>query len=115
MSGFLKLTGAAKSGAQMVSDEDITKASIEGFKNYLGHFPAGASFMCGDHYRQLIFARRFQKYDHGAEKNALIYAQDTPPEIAINSFSDLPIALFCGQTDKLASPHDYMWLRDELV
>ena len=27
----------------------------------------------------------------------------------------MPIALFCGVTDKLASPHDYMWLRDELV
>ena len=23
--------------------------------------------------------------------------------------------MFCGITDKLASPHDYMWLRDELT
>lgn len=23
--------------------------------------------------------------------------------------------MFCGATDKLASPHDYMWLREELV
>ena len=27
----------------------------------------------------------------------------------------MPIALLCGSTDKLASPHDYMWLREELV
>ena len=27
----------------------------------------------------------------------------------------MPIAMFCGSTDKLASPHDYMWLREELA
>lgn len=27
----------------------------------------------------------------------------------------MPIALLCGSGDKLASPRDYMWLRDELV
>ena len=27
----------------------------------------------------------------------------------------MPIALMCGLGDKLASPHDYMWLRDELA
>ena len=33
----------------------------------------------------------------------------------MRTFSDIPIALLCGVTDKLASPHDYMWLRDELI
>lgn len=27
----------------------------------------------------------------------------------------MPIALFCGITDKLAGPADYGWLRDELA
>ena len=49
------------------------------------------------------------------EQNAIKYGQDIPPEISLQTFSDLPIALFCGAGDKLASPHDYMWLRDELV
>ena len=43
------------------------------------------------------------------------YGQETPPEISIRNFSDFPIAMFCGATDKLASTHDYMWLRDELA
>ena len=51
MSGLLQLTGAAKKGMGLISDEDPTKLSQEAFKNYLGHFPAGTSFMCADHYR----------------------------------------------------------------
>ena len=27
----------------------------------------------------------------------------------------MPIALFCGSTDKLSSPPDYEWLRNELA
>lgn len=37
------------------------------------------------------------------------------PEIDLQSFSDVPIGLFCGKTDLLVSPGDYMWLRDELM
>jgi pimeloyl-ACP methyl ester carboxylesterase len=59
MSGLMRLTGAATKGAAMMSDEDPTLCSQEGFKNYLGHFPAGTSFQCMDHYRQLYLARRF--------------------------------------------------------
>ena len=44
-----------------------------------------------------------------------MYGQEEPPQISLKTYHDLPIALFCGSTDKLASPHDYMWLRDELV
>ena len=43
------------------------------------------------------------------------YGQETAPEISLQTFSDMPIAMFCGSSDKLASPHDYMWLRDELA
>ena len=57
MSGLLRVTGAAKKGMKLTSDEDPTKLSQEGFKNYLGHFPAGTSFMCADHYRQMLLAR----------------------------------------------------------
>ena len=44
MSGLLMLTRAATTGVQTFSDEDTSKISPEGFKNYLGHFPAGTSY-----------------------------------------------------------------------
>mmetsp|Transcript_31291 Transcript_31291/g.41405 ORF Transcript_31291/g.41405 Transcript_31291/m.41405 type:complete len:90 (-) Transcript_31291:442-711(-) len=69
MSGLLRLTRAATTGVSMVSDEDISKISHEGFKNYLGHFPAGTSYMCSEHYRQILIERKFQKFDYGTEAN----------------------------------------------
>ena len=51
MSGLLRFTGAATKSVAMFSDGDPAMISPEGFKNYLGHFPAGTSFMCIDHYR----------------------------------------------------------------
>ncbi len=47
--------------------------------------------------------------------NMARYGSETPPEISLRTFNDMPIALLCGMTDKLASPEDYMWLRNELV
>ena len=54
MSGLLAITKAATTGASMLSDGDLTKVSRKAFKNYLGHFPAGSSYNCGEHYRQLL-------------------------------------------------------------
>lgn len=51
MSGLMSLTRAATTATAIASDTDITKLSAEGFKNYLGHFPAGTSFNCVEHFR----------------------------------------------------------------
>ena len=63
----------------------------------------------------MLLARQFQKYDFGPAINMEKYQQETPPKISLTTFSDMPIAMLCGSSDKLASPHDYMWLRDELA
>ena len=69
MSGLMSVTRATKTGLNIISDSDPEKLSYSGLKNYLGHFPAGTSFMCINHYRQILLAKRFQKYDHGPEIN----------------------------------------------
>ena len=50
-SAFLQLTGAHTTGISIASDEHPFKVSKEGLKNYLGHFPAGASFKSINHFR----------------------------------------------------------------
>ena len=47
--------------------------------------------------------------------NQVEYGQPEPPTFDFSSFSGIPIALFCGKTDKLAAPADYEWLRDKLA
>ena len=51
MSGLMRVTRAASTGMSMISDDDPSKLSQFGAKNYLGHFPAGTSFRCAEHYR----------------------------------------------------------------
>ena len=114
-SGLMKISGAANLGMGLVCDDDPTKISQEGLDTYMGHLPAGTSYRCLDHYRQLILTNNFKKYDHGLEKNLEEYEQTTPPVIDLKSFSGVPIALFCGIKDKLAGPHDYEWLMNQLA
>ena len=47
--------------------------------------------------------------------NEVEYGQKEPPAFDFSAFSGIPIALFCGKTDKLAAPADYEWLRDKLA
>ena len=111
----MKITKADKIGIGLISDDDPSKLSKKAFDSYLGHFPSGTSFQCINHFRQLVLAKRFQKYDYGREKNLQIYDSETPPEIPVSGYYDVPIALMCGQSDKLASAPDYVWLRDNLL
>lgn len=110
-SGFLSVSGAGTSSIGILSDREPDKMSQEGLKNYMGHFPAGASFKQVNHFRQLVSSKNFQLYDYGPEKNQEVYQGQTyPPLISLETFSEVPIALFCGQNDLLASPEDYKGL-----
>ena len=114
-SGIFKITGAGSLGMGMLCDDDPKKISQAGMESYMGHFPAGTSYRCLDHYRQLILTDSFKKYDFGLEKNLNTYGCEHPPTTDLSAFSGMPMALFCGRSDKLASPLDYGWLRDILA
>ena len=46
--------------------------------------------------------------------NMELYGLEEPPEYDLKSISDFPIALFSGKGDKLASPKDVNWLKEQL-
>ena len=114
-SGFFKVTGLANFGVGLISDDDPNAISQKAMETYLGHFPAGTSFRCVDHFRQMTLAKQFQRYDYGLEENVIKYEQETPPAFDLSAIKKAPIALFCGSLDQLASPEDYKWLRDQLI
>jgi len=68
-------------------------------ETYLGHFPAGTSFRCVDHFRQMTLSKKFQKFDFGLEENVIKYEQETPPEYDFGNIKKASIALFCGSLD----------------
>ncbi len=55
---------------------------------------------------------KFAKYDYGPEVNLHKYDQVTAPEYDLSKIKDVPIALFCGRNDVLASPQDYEWTKE---
>jgi len=115
-SGFMKITGASQFSIQAFSDSDPTLVSEKGLENYMGHFPSGTSYRCVNHFRQEINAKTFQKYDFGLEENIKRYDQAMPPPFDFAAMEGgPPIALFCGMRDQMASPGDYIWLKEKLV
>ena len=79
------------------TDPDPSLMSDIGKHVWLGHSAGGCSVRGLRHFRQILDAKRFQKYDFGAEGNKEAYGSDTPPEIDLQSFSNAPIAMFYGQ------------------
>ena len=54
---------------------------------------------------QLMTSGKFQQYDYGMFINFAKYAAYQPPELDISTI-DIPIAMFVGKYDTLATPQD---------
>lgn len=52
--------------------------------------------------------------DYGSSTNRRIYGQDTPPAINLSNISRVPIAMFVGTTDQLATVADNRIAKEHL-
>lgn len=77
-------------------------------------FPQPASWKQLMHYAQFISDGEFLEYDYGHTKNKKHYGSKTPPQIDVSKISHVPIAMFVGKQDDLATPEDTRWARDEI-
>ncbi|KYM76202.1 Lysosomal acid lipase/cholesteryl ester hydrolase [Atta colombica] len=71
----------------------------------LNHDPAGASAKTLVHFSQEIESGKFRQYDYGRKNNLLIYNATEPPDYNLGSIT-VPIAIFYGDNDWLASNVD---------
>ena len=97
------------------SDDEPGTVSELAKYNMVGHFPSGTSFQTLNHFRQLIQKGTFEKYDYGFEENYKRYGQMQPPTFDLSKINTVPIAMFMGSGDLLASPKDYKWTIDQMV
>ena len=95
----MKVSGIPKLGVGLFSDEDPSMLSEKGLETFLGHFPAGTSYRCINHFRQLMLSGDFRKYDFGIEENFERYKSTQPPSYDLSKIKDVPIAMLCGATD----------------
>jgi hypothetical protein len=101
-------------GDYLVADEDVTLDNEKRLQVYLGHFPSGTSLRSLDHYGQILNHDKFANYDFGKSGNKARYGTDTAPEINLQAISKVPIAMFVGTSDELATVEDNRWAKPQL-
>ena len=101
-------------GLYLLTDEDPSVNDADRTPVYLGHFPSGTSLRAIDHYGQILSSKKFQRMDYGSSKNKQVYGQTTPPEINLQNIQSVPIGLFVGTSDQLATVDDNRWAKTQL-
>lgn len=108
------IPGLCELGVYLVADEDMTLNEEARTQVYLGHFPSGTSLRTLNHYAQILAAKEFQKYDFGINVNKQKYGQAKPPIIPIENIKKVPIAMFVGTKDLLATVEDNRWAKTQI-
>ncbi|BHF74484.1 hypothetical protein SprV_0501757000 [Sparganum proliferum] len=80
---------------------------------YVAHTPAGTSVRNMVHYCQSVSHGKFQAFDFGTEGNMRHYNQSVPPTYGLSNM-DIPMKLYWGGDDWLATPPDVRNLLVEL-
>jgi pimeloyl-ACP methyl ester carboxylesterase len=111
-----KLPCISNMALEMISDDNINQSNnnMERVSVYLSHYPAGASLQSINHFIQIMENNKFIQYDYKLEANMRIYGSPYPQEYDFSKVNNIPIALFGGKEDKLASVEDIEWLREQL-
>ncbi|CDW90338.1 ab-hydrolase associated lipase region family protein [Stylonychia lemnae] len=98
----------------LTTDQYLEEDDYERQQVYFGHFPAGTSVRSLNYYGQIRGYGEFMRYDYGKDGNILNYGQETPPIIDITKIQKVPIALFVGEDDEVATVIDNRWAKDQL-
>ena len=81
---------------------------------YLGHFPSGTSLRSLNHYGQILNTKKFQRFDYGSSGNTQHYNQKTAPLINLQNIKKVPIGMFVGTSDQLATVEDNRWAQTQI-
>lgn len=101
-------------GLYLITDEDPSLNDQTRTSVYLGHFPSGTSLRSIDHYGSILNSKKFQRHDFGSSKNKQVYGTSTPPLIDLPNIKQVPIAMFVGTSDQLATVDDNRWAKTQL-
>lgn len=83
-------------------------------KGYVHHFPYQSSFKVLRHFGQLMWSRKFAKYDYGKEVNLELYGQKEPPSYPIGNITSKSICLFYTRSDSLSDRAEIKRFMSEL-
>jgi esterase/lipase len=72
------------------------------------HIPAGTSARNINHWVQLYSNKEFRQFDHGKNKNIIIYGKDKPPLYNLEKFKNysVPSLVTISNSDPFSKPED---------
>jgi len=95
-----------------VADANTEVDDMDRYDVFLKDFPAGNGYRNLVYYAQSILKiNEWFRYDYGHIGNMEHYHQYTPPIVPLDQLS-LPVGLFIGEYDNLATPEDNVWLSE---
>lgn len=80
----------------------------------MGHIPAGSSSKQGIHFVQLVYANRFQQFDHGEIENLNRYNDTIPPEYNLRNVN-VKVSLHYAKNDGVISAENVERLNRNLL
>lgn len=96
-----------------VADANPEVDNMDRLGAFLSNFPAGSSFQDLCMFAQNVVHDDFRQFNYGEIDNLSIYNRVEPPRVPLGKFN-LPVALFQGDTDRLADELDVEWLSTQI-
>lgn len=95
---------------EMTSDEISWINCPDRIRVYFSHFPSGTSIKSLTHFKQLVEAKKFQKFDYREFDGG----SEEPEEYDLSKIKEVKVILCAGKKDKLTHINDILWLKDQL-
>jgi len=92
----------------LLTDENIKHTNISSLDVFIGHFPTNTSTKCFKHLIQLTEHKGFYKYREKADDPIVPYDLSALPD-------DIPLAIFIGKGDLVASPESISWFQQQML
>lgn len=81
---------------------------------YKKHHPSGTSFRNIAHLQQMVYNKRFEKFDLGPDENVYRYEEEEPPSYNLSRLDASFIALIYSKRDLYANLKDVEQLKQEI-
>jgi len=88
-----------------ISDKNNSVNHIDRMPVITGHYPAGTSLKNFRQFEQYYHSGKFQMFDYGEKLNLIKYGTKESPQYNISEV-DVPVHLFVGRYDRLATVKD---------
>lgn len=105
--------GTCEKVLRAFADADTSVDNMDRFAVYQADFPAGSSYQDLIMFFQNTVREQFKQFNYGERTNKQKYGTVEPPSIPLENL-DVPVALFAGSYDKIATPDNVEWLNDQI-